>query len=156
MIHEPGGGAADTGFVVGFGSSGSNVAVGGATIDLTGAPGLAINMAFSMPRDGTLVRLSAFFSSVVAITIPTGTGAAVVVEIYRSTTPDNIFSPTGVAVTLPLPDGPIAIGDVFNATAPFAFAVFNEDRLLLVARLTGTVVNSLLVTGYLSAGLAIA
>jgi BclB C-terminal domain-containing protein len=157
MTHLPPG-LLDTGFVVGFGSSGPNIVVGGATIDLTGGPALITNMAFSMPRDGTLVQLSAFFSNVLQVALPPGTGASVSVEIYRSTTPDNIFSPTGVAVTMPLPDGLLAVGTFFSATAPFAFAVSNEDRLLLVASLkvAGVVTPIVAVTGYISAGLAIA
>lgn len=150
------GGLADTGAVVGFGSSLASVAVGGATIDLTGAVGLATNMSFSMPRAGTLAQLSAFFSTVAAVTIPVGTTAAVRVEIYRSTTPNNIFTPTGVRVDLPLPNGLIAAGTFFNATAAFAFAVNNQDRLLLVARLVVAGVDLAITTvGYVSAGLAI-
>lgn len=36
--------------------------LGGGTIDLTGAVAVPSNMAFSMPRDGTLAQLSVFFS----------------------------------------------------------------------------------------------
>jgi BclB C-terminal domain-containing protein len=157
LVHVLGG-IADTGAAIGFGSSLDGVNVSGVTIDLTGSPGLATNMAFSMPRDGTLVQLSAFFSNVVAVVIPLGSTANIVVQLYRSTTPDNIFTPVpGALVTLPFPAGLISIGTFASDTVAIAIPVLNEDRLLLVARLEVTGVDVVTtVTGYVSAGLAIA
>jgi BclB C-terminal domain-containing protein len=152
------GGLEDTGAVIAFGASSDIVAVGGATIDLSGGVGIATNMAFSMPRAGTLVGLSAFFSSVTAVTIPGGSTANVVVQVYRSTTPNNIFTAVpGALVTLPFPPGLISIGTLESGSASFSVPVSNGDRLLLVARLTvtGTDIITTL-TGYISAGLAIA
>jgi BclB C-terminal domain-containing protein len=149
--------APDMGAVVAFGSSRNQIAIIGGNIDLSGAFGVASNMAFSMPRDGSLVQLSAFLTNDVALlNVPANT--SVVVEIYRSATPDNVFSPTGVAVTIPIPAGLVAIGTVFSATAgPFAVAVNNQDRLILLARVTVTGVDiATSLTGYLSAGLSIA
>jgi BclB C-terminal domain-containing protein len=150
-------GVLDTGGLIGFGSSLDGVAVGGGTIDLTGGVGLPSNLAFSMPRDGTLTQLSAFFSNVIAVAV-LPVGVSVVVQLYRSATPDNIFTAIpGALVTMALPPGLLASGTFESGTTALAVAVSNQDRLLLVAKLTvgGTDV-AVAVTGYISAGLAIA
>jgi BclB C-terminal domain-containing protein len=151
-------GVADTGAFIGFGSSVDGVAVGGATVDLTGdGTGTLLDMAFSMPRDGTLTQLSVFFSNVGTVEV-FPTGVSVVVQVYRSATPDNTFTPIpGALVTLPLPAGLLSNGFIANGTTALAVAVSNQDRLLLVAKLivTGTDVAAA-TSGYISAGLAIA
>lgn len=156
LVHVLGG-LEDTGSVIAFGASSEDVAVNGTTVDLSGGVGVALNMAFSMPRDGTLTALSAFFSSVAAVTISDGSTADVVVQVYRSTTPNNIFTAVpGALVTLPFPAGLISIGTFESGNAAFSVPVSAGDRLLLVARLTVTgtdIVTTL--TGYISAGLAI-
>jgi BclB C-terminal domain-containing protein len=151
-------GILDTGAVIAFGSSVDGVAVDGATIDLTGVGGALLNMAFSLPRDGTLTQLSAFFSNAIAILEAFPAGVSVVVQLYRSTTPDNIFTPVpGASVTLPLPIGGVLInGFSVSGTTALSVPVSNQDRLLLVARLTATPDAIVTVTGYISAGLAIA
>jgi BclB C-terminal domain-containing protein len=154
LVHVIGG-LLDTGAVVGFGASLDGIAVGGGTVDLTGAAGVPSNMAFSMPRDGTLTDLAAFFSLAVAALFPPG--GVIVVQVYRSTTPDNSFSPVpGALVEIPLPTNVLPIGTFASGTASFAVPVSAGDRLLLVARFTVTpdeVGTS--VVGYVSAGLAI-
>lgn len=155
LVHVLGG-LLDTGMLVGFGSSLEGVDVGSGTIDLTGAVGFPTNMAFSMPRDGTLTQLSAFFSNVLEVLLTDD--VSVDVQVYRSTTPDNVFTAIpGAVVQMLLPAGTIVVGGVFSGTVPLAVDVSNQDRLLLVARLTvpGTDV-AVSVTGYVSAGLAIA
>jgi len=157
LVHVLGG-LADTGAVVGFGSSLSAIALGSGTVDLTGGVGIPSNMAFSMPRAGTLVQLSAFFS-LAALVALFPAGGEVTVQVYRSTTPNNIFSPVPTAVvTLPLPAGPLAIGTFASGTTAISVPVNNGDRLLLVARVTvvGTPDVATTVVGYVSAGLAIA
>jgi len=156
LVHVLGG-LLDTGALIGFGSSVDGVAVGGGTIDLTGVVGLPSNMAFSLPRDGTLTQLSAFFSNVLGVALLPA-GVSVAVQLYRSTTPDNIFSPVpGAIVTMALPAGLLSIGDFVSGTTPIAVPVLNQDRLLLVARVTVTGTDiATVVTGYVSAGLAIA
>lgn len=151
-------GTEDRAAVTAFGSSFSGVNASGVTIDLTGGAGIPSNMAWSQPRDGTLTQLSVFFSFTSAVAIPLGTTVSIRTEIYRSTTPNNVFSPTGVLVDLPLPTNAlISIGDTFNGTAAAALAVNNQDRLLLVTKLivTGTDIDIEMV-GYVSAGLLIA
>lgn len=155
MVTHVIGGLLDTGAVIGFGASFDGVQVGSGSVDLTGGIGVPSNMAFSMPRAGTLAQISAFFSSVVSIALPPG--ANLVIEIYRSTTPNNIFTPTGVSVTIPLPTN-LVLGTFVSGTAAAALAVSNQDRLLLVARVTviGTDAPVTGLAGYISAGLAIA
>ena len=142
--------------VVGFGSSGEAILLAGNEIDLTGAIGLVQNMAFTMPRDGEVTALNAFFSTVLAAQIFPA-GGQITVELYRSTTPDNDFEPTGVLVNLTLPPGLLVAGVFDSDTTPAALLVNEGDRLLLVARLTlnDAVDIAYAVTGYLSAGLAI-
>jgi BclB C-terminal domain-containing protein len=151
------GGLGDTGAVVGDGASLDSVAVGGATIDLTGAVGVVTNMAFSMPRAGTLDALAAFFSTVgVVQAFPLG--GEVIVQLYRSTTPDNIFTAVpGALVTLPFPAGLIAAGTFANGiTTGINVPVAAQDRLLLVVRVTVAGVDvATTIVGYLSAGLTI-
>lgn len=156
LVHVLGG-LLDTGAVVGFGASFDGVAVGGGTVDLTGGAGIPSNMAFSMPRDGTLTQLAAFFSVAVGVVLFPADGA-VVVQVYRSTTPDNIFSPVPDAlVTIPLPATPLLVGDFASGTADFSVPVNAGDRLLLVARVevSGGLDVATAVIGYVSAGLAI-
>jgi BclB C-terminal domain-containing protein len=162
MIHVLGG-IADTGGVTSFGTSFSTVDVTGAIIDLSGAAGVASNMAFSMPRDGTLTELSVFFSFVEAtvVLIPVGTTLNVVTQLYRSATPDNTFTPVpGAIVTLSFPGLFLLTAippTVANGTVALSVPVLNQDRLLLVTRLTATGTDLAdTISGYISAGLAIA
>lgn len=156
LVHVVGG-LADFGAVIGFGSSLDTVFVGDPTLDLTGGFGSALNMAFSMPRDGTLVQLAAFFSIVTEVeAFPAG--GSIIAQIYRSSTPDNIFTAVpGALVTIPLPAGVLVVGTHASGTAAFSVPVDAGDRLLLVARVTvigGTDIDTT-VDGYVSAGLAI-
>jgi BclB C-terminal domain-containing protein len=161
LVHVLGG-IADTGGVIGFGTSFSTVNVTGATIDLSGPGGTATNMAFSMPRNGTLTELSVFFSLVAAtvLVIPAGSTLNVITQLYRSTVPDNTFTPVpGAVVTLSFP-GPFLLVQVppttANGTVAIVVPVLNQDRLLLVTKLTATGVDLAdVVSGYISAGLAI-
>jgi BclB C-terminal domain-containing protein len=143
--------------VIGFGSSFFPVNVTGVTIDLSGSPTDATDMAFSLPRSGALAQLSAFFSNVLAVALPAAL-MAVHVEIWRSAAPgSNTFVPTGDFVNIVFA-GPIVGTEFLNATAALATLVNNEDRLLLVVSLTATgIIPEIGVTveGYLSAGLAI-
>ena len=151
------GGLADPGGLIGFGASLDSVSVGGGTIDLTGTVGVPTNMAFSMPRAGTLTQLSVYYSNVIGVEdLPAG--VTVIVQLYRSTTPNNIFTPIlGALVTLAIPAGLLVLGAIANGTTALSVAVSNQDRLLLVARVTVTGTDDVVsLTGYVSAGLAIA
>ncbi|PWJ50748.1 exosporium glycoprotein BclB-related protein, partial [Faecalicatena contorta] len=144
--------------IVAFGNSTTLPTVLGATIDLTGAAGLLANMAFSVPRDGTITDIAAYFSVVLGLSL-VGTDLTVSAQLYESTTPDNIFSPVaGTEVTL-APDftGIINIGDIASGTLTgLNIPVTAGTRLLLVFTLTAeglSLLNTL--TGYASAGINI-
>ena len=97
--------------IVAFGTSTVLLDVLGATIDLTGEAGLLANMAFSVPRDGTITDIAAYFSVVIGLTL-IGTDMTVHAQLYQSTTPNNVFSPiSGTEIDLaPTIGGVIAVG----------------------------------------------
>ncbi len=127
----------------------------GGTIDTTALT----NFAFSMPRDGTITSIAAFFSTTVALAL-VGTTITLNAQLYISTTPDNTFTPVaGTLVTLaPALTGVLAIGTVSNGILTgLSIPVAAEDRLLMVFSATAdgiTLINT--VTGYASAGVDIA
>jgi len=145
--------------VVSFGNSAVLPNNLGATIDLTGAAGLLANMSFSMPRDGVITDITAYFSTVLALSLVGGT-ATVTAQLYASTTPDNTFSPiAGTAVSLaPTYSGVVAIGQVaFGSLTGLNIPVTAETRLLLVFSVTTTGLTvGTTVTGYASGGINIA
>jgi len=138
---------------VGFGFSTPYLAALGQTIDLSGLT----NLAFSMPRNGIIQSIAAFFSSTVGLNI-IDTSINIRAQLYSAPPGSNIFTPlTGAVVDLdPLP-GPISIGDTTRGLASgLSIAVPAETRLLLVfsATATGAVpINSVL--GYASAVVSI-
>ncbi|EHQ87557.1 exosporium glycoprotein BclB-related protein [Desulfosporosinus youngiae] len=142
---------------VGFGNSVQGLTALGATIDLTGVGGL-LNFAYSVPRDGTITSIAAFFSVTAALALA-GSTVTITAQLYSSTTPDNIFSPiAGTAVTLaPALTGVVSVGDISNGIVTgLAIPVTAETRLLMVfsAEAAGlSLIN--IVAGYASAGVAI-
>jgi len=116
------------------------------------------DMAFSMPRDGTLTSVAAFFST----TVPAffvGTTVTVHAQVYTSTTPDNTFTlvPGTDVVLAPALTGTVGTGTICNAILPgLSIPLTAETRVLVVFYITSTgasAINS--VVGYASAGLAI-
>lgn len=153
------GGLVGTTSLLGFGSSATGVSLVGGAIDLTGtALGPLINFAFSVPRDGTITSISAYFSNTVALAL-VGTTITITAQLFSSTTPDNTFTPVpGALVTLaPALTGIVSLGDTSNGiTTGLAIPVTAETRLLLVFSATAdgvTLINA--VTGYASGGLTI-
>ena len=148
-----------TGAVIGFGNSGPTLDLLGGTLDLTGGPGVVLDMAWSMPDDGTLVQLTAMYSNVVAVSLPPGQEATVFVQLYRAEAGSNDFEPIGPALPLGEFDGLISLGETRSGSIPLGdVAVSHQDRLVLVAfvEFEGQVsapVTTL--TGYISAGLKI-
>lgn len=144
--------------IISFGSSTTLPEVLGVTIDLTGAGGLLANMAFSVPRDGIITDIAAYFSVVLGLTL-IGTNLTVQAQLYQSTTPDNTFTPiAGTAVSLtPTLTGIISIGDIVTGTLTgLNIPVTAGTRLLMVFSLTAdgiSLINTL--TGYASAGVNI-
>lgn len=152
------GGLLNTGALVGFGSSIANVGVGGATIDLTGAGGTLLNFAFSVPRDGVITSMSAYFSVTAALSL-IGSEVTISAQLYQSTTPNNTFTPIpGAVVTLPPLTGAINIGTILsNNISGLNIPVTQGTRLLMVFRsnVTSGLDIASEVIGYASAGVAI-
>ncbi|CCF14436.1 putative membrane protein [Brevibacillus laterosporus GI-9] len=125
---------------------------------MTGAAGTLLNFAYSVPRDGIITSISAFFSTAVGVTI-LGGSATITAQLYSSPTPNNIFTPIpGAIVTLtPSLTGLVPIGTISNGlTTGLAIPVTAQTRLLMVFSITTTgltVVTA--VTGYASAGVTI-
>lgn len=139
--------------LVGFGSSYVGASLVGGNISLVGAPGVATNMAFQMPRDGIITSVSAFFSVTAAISLLANINLTL--QLYASLTPDsNIFAPIpGATATAVLP-GILAIGDTVSAvTDGLNIPVSAGTRLLAVFSATSTLAVTL--AGYASGGIAI-
>lgn len=144
--------------IIGFGNSTTLPDILGATIDLTGASGLLTNLAFSVPRDGVITSIAAYFSVVLGLTL-VGTEITVTAQLYESTTPDNIFTPIpGAVVTLsPSFTGIINVGSIASGIVDgLNIPVDAGTRLLMVFTITAeglSLINTL--TGYASAGVNI-
>jgi BclB C-terminal domain-containing protein len=138
--------------LVGFGSSFVGVSLVGGNISLVGAPGVATNFAFQVPRDTTITSLSAFFSVTAGISLLAD--ITLTMQIFASTTPDsNIFAPIpGAVVTTTLP-GTLNIGDTASAiTTGLNIPVLAQTRLLAVFSATSLLAVTL--AGYASGGIA--
>src|SRR5699024_1854402 len=90
------GGAVSTQAAVGFGGNGPITKVLGANIDLSGGGGLAINQAFSSPRNGTITGIAAYFSISVASAL--SSSITITARIYQATPPSNTFKEVGTLV----------------------------------------------------------
>jgi len=153
-------GTLGTSSLIGFGNSANGVSIVGGAIDLTGAGGTLLNMAFSVPRAGTITSISAFFSTTLALDL-LGSTITITAQLFRSPAPaTNIFTPIpGASVTLsPGLTGVVGVGTISQGnTSGLAIPVFPGDRLLMVfsAVETGGVPIAATVAGYASAGVAI-
>lgn len=152
------GGLVGTSALVGFGSSAEGVSILGGVIDLTGAGGTLLNFAFSVPRDGTITSLAAYFSTTLALSL-VGTTLTITAQLYSSTTPDNTFTavPGATVVLAPSLTGVLALGTISSGlTTGLSIPVTAGTRLLLVFSATAsgvTLINT--VAGYASGGLGI-
>jgi BclB C-terminal domain-containing protein len=148
------GGLAGTQALLGFGSNEVATVVGG-IIDTTGLN----NVAFSMPRDGTITSIAAYFSVGAAVSL-IGTEVTISAQLYSSVTPDDTFTPSaGTVVDLAPPlTGLISVGDIASGLLTgLAIPVTAGTRLLMVfsAAVTGGIDLAALITGYASAGVSI-
>ncbi|URN93843.1 MAG: hypothetical protein NAG76_18730 [Candidatus Pristimantibacillus lignocellulolyticus] len=144
--------------VIGFGSSAELATALGATIDLTGAGGTLLNFGWSIPRNGTITDINAFFSVTAGVSLGVGT-IAIQAQLYESTAPNNTFTPlVGTTVVLAPSLGPIiSIGNIATGSATgLSIPVVKGTRLLLVfsANPSGITLAQTL-GGYASAGIAI-
>jgi BclB C-terminal domain-containing protein len=133
--------------VVGYGSS-AEFAIGSGTINIATGPQLA----FSLPRDGTLTSISAVFRVSLYIGIETTTVTA---QVYCSTTPNNVFSPLpGAGVSLVLPLG--SSGTVLSgSTAGLAIPLLAGTRCLTAYTASHSGTSNIEAFGFAGGGIAI-
>ena len=132
--------------------------MGSGQIDLTGAAGTLLNMAFSVPRDGVITALEAFFSATAAIAVLGD--ITIRAQLYTSPSPaTNTFDPIpGTLVSLtPNLTTPITLGEIARGSLDgLSIPVSLGDRIILVfsAVAEGLTVAAT-VLGYASAGINI-
>jgi BclB C-terminal domain-containing protein len=157
-VNTIAGGLSGQGALIGFGSSGQTPANLGGSIDLTGGPGINLNFAFSVPRDGTITSMTAYFSNTTALAL-IGSSITLSGQLYQSTTPDNVFTPIAgaVATLAPALTGIVANGQVSSGTVTgLSIPVTTGTRLLFVGSATAAGLSLINTTpGYWSAGVAI-
>jgi BclB C-terminal domain-containing protein len=150
-------GLAGTPIFVGFGSAAQGLASLGASIDLTGAPGVT-NLAFSVPRGGVISSVSASFTVALSDASVPG-GVSISAAVYSAPANSRIFtavSGAGLALAPVLSSitaGTTVSGSVSGVNAP----VSAGTQLLLVfsAASSSALSAAAFVSGYASAGLAI-
>jgi BclB C-terminal domain-containing protein len=151
------GGVSGTPGLIGFGNSVTGLPLG-AAIDLAGSPTTLLNFAFSMPRDGVITSLSAYFSLAAEIQL-IGTTVDITAQLYAAAN-GNVFTPvSGTAVTLAPAFGPgfHSIGaNTRGLLTNLSVPVSAQTRLLLVFRATAAgafPVNT--IAGYASGGISV-
>lgn len=152
-------GLAETAGLVGFGTALPSVTLVGGNIDLTGdVLGPLINFAFSMPRDGTITDIAAFFSVTIGVTL-LDTTVTITAQLYSAPEGSNTFTPVpGATVTLaPALTGLINLGDTASGiTTGLNIPVSAGTRLLMGFSTTATGLTLITATtGYASAGVNI-
>jgi len=149
------GGAIGLSTAVGFGNSTPGVVVAGGLIDAVEL----LNMSLSVPRDGLITSVVAYFSTTAELNI-IDSEVTVRAQLWRSTTPNNIFEPVpGAFVDLAPPlTGALNVGFISSGiTDGLEIEVTAGTRLLLVfsALVTGGEDIVTTVVGYASGGVAI-
>ncbi|WP_439557361.1 exosporium glycoprotein BclB-related protein [Dyadobacter sp.] len=147
------GGIAGTVSAIGFGDY-IDVSLTGGIIDATAIR----NMAFSVPRNGTITSLSGFFSNTSAL-ILIGSLVSVQAQLYSAPEGSNTFTPIPGAVVemSPMLTGIIAVGTTSTGRASgLSIPVTAGTRLMLVFSATANGLNlNNTVVGYASGGVAI-
>jgi BclB C-terminal domain-containing protein len=140
---------------IGFGNS-----FGGIIIIAGSFPAINLaNMAFSMPRNGTITSMAAFFSTTAALELADST-ITLTARLFQSTAPDNTFTgvPGAVATLSPPLNGSISVGTVSSGiTTDMSIPVTAGTRLLMLfsANVTAGTDTAGIIAGYASAGLTI-
>ncbi len=148
------GGLLNTGTVLGFGSSATGISALGGIIDGTSLT----NMAFTVPRAGTISSISGTFSSTAAVVL-IGSTVTIRGQLYQAAAGTNLFTaiPGATVDMSPSATGILAIGTASSGTANLAVPVTAGTRLLLVfsATVTAGIDVATVMTGYVSAGVGI-
>ena len=125
-------------------------------------PGSLLEMSWTMPRAGTLLTLSGFYTNAVGIDVLPPGVTNVTLQLYHRPASDldntNDFRPLEPELVLqPGFSGLIALGDTADGFVDLGgIPVARGDRLVLVACVEGTAPNlAAALTGYISAGLEI-
>jgi BclB C-terminal domain-containing protein len=139
---------------LGFGSNDTALIVGG-LIDTTGITSLT----FSMPRDGVITSMAAYYSVAVAVSL-IGSTVTITAQLYSSPTPNDSFAPvTGATVTLAPPlTGAVIVGtNSSGLTTGLSIPVTAGTRLMFVlsADVTDGIDLATILTGFASGGLTI-
>nr|WP_216651729.1 exosporium glycoprotein BclB-related protein [Paenibacillus sp. NEAU-GSW1] len=145
--------------LVGFGSSATNVNVLGGPIDITGAGAEIHDFAFSVPRDGSVTSIAAYFSTTTALALGSSS-ILITAQLYESTTPNNVFNPIQEAVVTLAPTltGSLPLGTVIHGiTRDLSIPVTPETRILMVFSAQSVGANPIFtaVAGYASAGITL-
>ncbi|KAA0992735.1 exosporium glycoprotein BclB-related protein [Dyadobacter aurulentus] len=153
VITTLGNGLAGTSTALGFGNSVTGVNVSGGLVDAT----MLNNVAFSVPRNGTITSLYAFFSNSLALAL-LGTDINLRAELYVAQPGSNSFTPIGPSAALsPSFSGIISIGSIAEGNlSGLNIPVTAGQRIMLVfsADANGiSLVNTL--AGFASAGINI-
>ncbi|WP_321163059.1 exosporium glycoprotein BclB-related protein [Paenibacillus alvei] len=156
-------GVAGIGGLIGFGNSAQTPSVLGPTIDLTGGPGIPLNLAFTVPCGGTIKCIAAYFSVTSGLCLDCLGGVnqtlTIHAQLWQSTVPDNIFTPiAGTLVDLqPSLTGVITLGEHVNGLlSGLNIVVPPQTRLLLVFSVTTTgLTEPISIAGYASGGVTI-
>lgn len=148
------GGLAGTMSLVAFGTNDVAVLVGG-LIDTTGSSAVA----FSMPRDGTITSIAAYYSVAVAAAL-IGSTVTITAQLYSSPTPDDSFAPiAGTTVTLsPALTGAVAVGTTTSGELTgLSIPVTAGTRILFVmsAQVTDGIDIATILTGLAGGGIGI-
>ncbi|MDU1422050.1 exosporium glycoprotein BclB-related protein [Clostridium sporogenes] len=145
------GGLANTGALLGFGSSSAGVTVSAGTITLS--PTVS-DFAFVAPRAGTITSLAGFFSATVAVNLLSP--VQIRLTLYTAPAGSNTFTPVGTPLLLTPALGVIVIGTTASGITAENIPVAAGEKILLVAD-SDTLGISLasLITGYISAGITI-
>jgi len=155
--------------LVAFGDSVPDVTILGGAIDLNSlldplVLDAVLEMAWVMPRDGTLESLAGFYTNLLGVTLLVGT-ANVTLQIFRRPATDaantNVFTAYGPQLTLtPSFGGVLALSQTASGNVGLgSLPVLTGDSLVLVAcadRQGGLPNLATILTGYIRAGLSIA
>jgi len=143
-----------TGALIAYGNSISGVSIG-PNIDLTGNIGSVLNMAFLMPRSGTITNISGF-ASITSPLLLISTIVNIYVQLYISSTPDNNFTPVSVPLLVASLSGQINSGNFFWANGSYNISLGLGNRLLYVVYANSSGINPAnTISTYISGGITI-